>query len=80
LQLEHTPFESPPGERIPFIHQRWFGCGHDVWAANGASTVQMIVLPSAYLAAFPRALASEAILLLRRMRLTPARTILIRER
>jgi len=40
----------------------------------------MIVLPSADLAAFPRALASEAILLLRRMRLTPARTIALRER
>jgi len=35
----------------------------------------MIVFPSAYLAAFPRALASETILLPHRMRLTPARTI-----
>ena len=35
----------------------------------------MIVLLSAYLAAFPRALASEAILLPRRIRLTPTRTI-----
>jgi len=40
----------------------------------------MIALLSAYLAAFPRALASEAILPLRRVRLTPARTITIRER
>jgi hypothetical protein len=37
----------------------------------------MIVSPSAYLAAFPRALASEAILLLHRIRLTLARRLII---
>jgi len=35
-------------------------------------TFQVVVFPSAYLAAFPRAFASETILLASSMRLTPA--------
>jgi hypothetical protein len=80
LQLEHVPLDFLPRQRAPFIHQLCFSCGHNVWTANDASTFQMIVFLSAYLAAFPRALASETIPPLHRMRLIPARHLTGRER
>jgi len=71
LQLEDIPLDVGPGERVPSIHR--CGCvrGHSMSTATRTFTIHVAVSLSAYLGAFPRALASETIPLPLGIRLTP---------
>jgi hypothetical protein len=80
LQLEDSPLDLLPGERLPSIHQCRCRCGHSVSTATHPSTFHVTGAPSAYPGAFPRALAAEPIPLLPRLRRTPARHSSCRER
>jgi hypothetical protein len=70
LQLKHLPLDTGPGERVPSIHRSGDRV-HSVSTATYAFTIHGAGSPSAYPLAFPRALASETIPLLPRIRWTP---------
>ena len=72
VQLEDVPLDTGPGKRVRSSQR--CGClrGPSVFTATPTSTLHVAVSPSAYLGAFPRALATETIPLPRGIRLTPA--------
>ncbi len=70
LKLEHAPLDVLPGDRVSSI-PRYYRA-HSVFTSTRTSTVHVVVSPSAYPVAFPRALASETIPFPIDMRLTPA--------
>jgi hypothetical protein len=70
LELEDIAIDLLPRNLFPFIHR--FCRGHNLLTLIRAYIIQVVVSPSAYLLAFPRALASETIPLASSLRLTPA--------
>src|SRR6516162_7351860 len=72
LKLEHIPLEMFPGKRVPSLHRCWSIRVHSMSISTCTFTVHVAGSLSAYLVAFPRALASETIPFLTSMRWPPA--------
>jgi hypothetical protein len=72
LELEHSPLNSLPRNRVPSIHRLSSNRAHSLSTPTDTSIFQVIVSASAYPVAFPRAFASQTILLPDGLRLTPA--------
>jgi hypothetical protein len=71
LKLEHIPLDGLPGKCVPSIHRCWSIRVHSMCTSTCPFTVHVAGSLSAYLVAFPRALASETIPFLISVRLTP---------
>jgi hypothetical protein len=71
LELEHSPLNSLPRNRVPSIHRLSSNRAHSLSTPTDTSIFQVIVSASAYPVAFPRAFASETIPPSSGMRWTP---------